>query len=165
MLHHKTLSMLNSISWQAYGTTVLLVTVIYYLFVYLVYFKNRAHLPGTVGQPVRDNLSVPASAQSRTSPQFLFEGTGDFENPPIETEEHLVYACMDELTAFFEQSKTATCSKEALIASLETLLSKYPTLKNSGYKESFSHVLVTQCEQVCSIHLTAEDLVRVWWAK
>lgn len=70
----------------------------------------------------------------------------------------MVYACMDEITAYFEAVFKTTCEKEKLINSLQLLLQKYPAIKNSQYKESLTNVIVTQCENRCSIHLSAEDV-------
>lgn len=146
--------MFNDISWQAYWTTLSLILAGYYLILYLVYFRPDFKVTSFLTK-----LITPV----KNHQQALFDSAGDFQRPPEESEEAVVYAYMDELSAFFEQSKKVKCIKEELICALQTLLKKYPTLKTSQYKDSFTNVMVTQCEHMCSIHLSADDLVRVWF--
>jgi len=163
--------MINNVSWQGYWTSIALITAGYYLFIYLFYFRsdfkiflnrksqgeNNVQFTSVSNFQTKGNL-VPNSNQQ----PFLFNESGDFETPPKESDEYMVYACMDEITAYFEAVIKTTCEKEKLINSLQLLLQKYPAIKNSQYKESLTNVIVTQCENRCSIHLSAEDVESLW---
>jgi hypothetical protein len=69
---------------------------------------------------------------------------------------------MDELNAFFEESRRKKVMKEELIYSLQLLLKKYPSLKDSEYKESLSNLIATQCEDTCLVRLNADEVYHVW---
>lgn len=157
--------MFNNISWQAYWTTLALVSASYYLVLYWIYFRSdlEAYWNRQASNSSSLTNTFPGTSTTENHQQSLFEPAGDFQHPPKESEEAVVYACMDELTAFFEQSRSSKCIKQEIILLLQALLKKYPTLKTSGYKESFTNVMVTQCEHMCSIHLNADDLVKVWF--
>lgn len=144
--------MFTNISWHEYFTFLAVSTFIYYAVVYFLYFKN----------PARISLQ-----QSQAS----FENSIEKEQPTLfndvsSTEEglqHIVYACMDELNAFFEDQKKTKAVKSELMFGLYTILQKYPALRNSDYKESLTNVIATQSENICSIHLSAEELKGVWF--
>ena len=142
-------SMINNISWQGYWITLALLLAGYYLTVYVFYFRkdfkvflNRKQGAGT--------LSFPGSGD---------EGKLSVDKPG---EEAVVYACIDELDAFFQESKKTKCIKEEIIFSLQLILKKYPSLKTSEYTASLANVIVGQTENICSIHLNSDDLGRVW---
>jgi hypothetical protein len=160
--------MFNNISWQGYWTTIALLTAGYYLSIYLLYFRNdfkvlsrgkatedNKHSYGFVGlTPVSDEVHAdrPLSGNDEES-QTLDRNS----------EEAVVYACIDELDAFFNELKKGKCLKEEIISSLHSILNKYPSLKTSGYKASVTNVIIGQCEHICSIHLKADEVDRVWF--
>jgi hypothetical protein len=78
------------------------------------------------------------------------------------TDELAAEACLDEINAFFENQKGSKPIKREVMFSLYTLLQKYPSLRNSEYKEVLNRVIATQSEVICSIHLSAEELKGVW---
>jgi hypothetical protein len=163
--------MINNVSWQGYWISIALITTGYYLFIYLFYFRsdfkiflNRKSQSGNNVQFTSvSNFQnkVKGLPEDFQQPSF-FNLSGDFQSPPKDSEEYVVYACMDEMTAFFEAVNKTTCEKEKIIISLKLLLQKYPAIKVSQYKDSLTNVIVTQCEKICSIHLNAEDVVGLW---
>jgi hypothetical protein len=164
--------MLNNISWQSYWTTLALLLAGYYLIIYLLYYRSDFSVRfrrKTFGG--HDFSSVPLFLRERQpsdkvqSSLFDVDSSPEFQRPEVGTEEYVLYSCMDELTAFFEEAGRRKWVKEELMQVLQNILHKYRSLKASSYKESLSNVVVAQCEQNCSIHLNAEDLVRVWFGK
>lgn len=152
--------MFNTISWDSYWTAISLTTAVYYLFVYLVYFrKGFAQRLSFRSQSIH-----PAPLKRDEGALTLFEqNSPEFVQPEKDTEEHVVYACMDELNAFFENQKKSKSVKAEVMFALHTILQKYPSLKTSEYKDSLTNVLATQCEAICSIHLSADELKGVWF--
>lgn len=138
--------MFNTISWQSYWTMLAISLAIYYLFLFLVYYR-------------KDFMT---SLSSRGMKQSFAINPDEFQSPLPDTDEGIVYSCMDELNAFFEEAKKRKWSKNEMIYSIQRILEKYPSIKTSGYKQSVSNVLLNQCEHICSIHLNAEELNRVW---
>jgi hypothetical protein len=147
--------MFNTISWQSYWTAIALATSGYYVFVYLVYFKRNV---GMIFQ--NENQTTNAFVHPKEDHQpSLFDHPSNAED----NLEPTVYACMDELNAFFENSKKSKAEKSAMMFALHSLLQKYPALKNSEYRQSITNLIATQCENICSIHLSAEELTGVWF--
>lgn len=149
--------MIHNISWADFFTTVVIAVLVYYAMV--VYACYRQDL----GQLVNRKPMGAAQAAGRINQPSLFEPQDpEFRLPPNDSAERMVYDCVDEVNAFLEQAKAQRCTKENLIPSLQRILKKYPQVKTSDYKESLSNVLITQCEHVCSVRLSAEDMVVVW---
>lgn len=126
--------MFNFISWQGYWTFLAIVTGLYYLLVYLLYFKRQNFIP------VVNNLPF----------------------APEEKENDVIHECMGELNAFFEQSAIERPPKEEMIYKLKRILKKYPSLKDSSYRRSLNHVFSNGFEKTIAIHLSEEELGRVW---
>ena len=157
--------MFNAISWQGYWTAMALLATFYYVLILFVYYRQDLarwlqKKSITTSKPTAATLfqEVPSLPVQSS----LFESGPDFQAPPVHTEEHTVYACMDELTAFFEAAKAKKWNRPDLLQALRIILDKYPSLHESEYKVSMGHVIATQCEQYCSIHLKAEDVVGLW---
>jgi hypothetical protein len=161
--------MFNNISWQAYWVTIALLTAGYYLVVYLLYFRKDFSIEWGKSAKVRtlspslystsDRATLASEAVSQPT---LFAGSEEFQCPQMDTIEHAVYACMDEINAYLTEAKQRKCIKEEMMYSLQSILQKYPAIAVSEYKESLTNVMVNQCEYQCSVHLSADDVVRVW---
>jgi hypothetical protein len=137
--------MFNNISWQGYWTTLALISVGYYLVIYLVYYRIDFKL----------RLHQKPSGETVAS---LF----NFSSPIEKSDERLIDDFMDEVRAFFEQARRKKCVKEELIYSLKIILKKFPSLKDSGFSQSLNHVIATECNHICSIHLSEDELKYVW---
>ena len=150
--------MLHPISWHSYWTALILSYAGYYVIVYLVYFR-RAAVPIP---PSGKKTNAVANKSGMQLPLIAENKDPDFAEPPANSEEHAVYACMDELNAFFDNQKKSKAVKSEVMYALYSILKKYPSLFHSQYKESLTNVVATQCEAICSIHLSAEELKGVW---
>jgi hypothetical protein len=147
--------MFNNISWQSYWTSIALMATIYYLVVFFIYFKADFIASFSLkGWPISSR-----ETKGFTSP---VESDGSFLEEKDRTEEFLVYACIDEIKALYEQLKSSKGVKQEIVYALQQVLNKYPTLKNSPYKRSINHVIVSQSEHICSIRLSSEDVDHVW---
>lgn len=159
--------MFNAISWQGYWTFLALLSTTYYCLIGLVYYRKE----------IISRLSPKRFSSTRVATQSLFkegdiapaplpiagfQSEKDFQAPPLNTEEHIVYACMDELTAFFEGARSRKWNRMELLQSIKNVLCKYPSLKGSEYKDTIVQVISTHSEQYCSIHLKEEDRIGLW---
>lgn len=161
--------MFNNISWQGYWITIALLTAGYYLVVYLLYFRkdfsiewSKISKTGALSSSLPSTTDRTTSASEAVSQPTLFAGSEEFQCPEMDTIEHAVYACMDEINAFLAEAKQRRCVKEEMMYSLQSILKKYPAIAGSEYKESLTNVMVNQCEYQCAVHLSADDVVRVW---
>ena len=159
--------MFNNISWQGYWITIALFTASYYLFIYIRYFRKSFFLEGKKRIAAEEQpfsfVNEPADRPSATTEQpELSDHSDDFQLPAKDTIEGMVYTCMDELNAYLEEAKRSKCVKEEMLLALRSILRKYPAIAASEYKNSVTTVLVSQCEFVCSVHLSAEEVLGVW---
>jgi hypothetical protein len=163
--------MFNNISWQGYWTTLALITAGYYLIIYLLFFRKDFKVlwnRRSNGNNTASLYSVPALQKEVKESQECFErpsllkSEGTFETPTRDSDRSQAYACRDELNAFFQQSRRNRPVKEELVSALQMILSKYPALKASDYNDPLTSVIIVNSEKICSIHLTEDDVVRVW---
>jgi hypothetical protein len=137
-----------NISWQGYWIWLAVISAGYYLVIYLLYYRH--------------DLKVWIHPKSYNS-DGIVSASESIIQPHVEKDaERLIDSCMDELNAFFEESRRKKVMKEELIYSLQLLLKKYPSLKDSEYKESLSNLIATQCEDTCLVRLNADEVYHVW---
>ncbi len=161
--------MFNHISWQGYWTSLALLLTAYYLAVYLLYFRNdfqllrgrRKSIPSLPLSAVSQS-PLPENNPPSANTEKLTDENPDFQLPPLESMEYIVYACIDELTAFFDASKSSKCNKPELLNGLQQLLGKYPQIKTSHYNASLTGIIKAQCEADCAIRLSAAELEGLW---
>jgi hypothetical protein len=161
--------MFNNISWQGYWITIALFTAGYYLIVYLLYFRKGFSIEWNRNAKSKEDSAFSAFTADSPVPQTaaveqpsLFNTSEEFQRPAKDSIEGAVYACMDEVAAYLEEVKRSKCVKEEMLYALHGILRKYPAIAASQYKESVTNVLVSQCDFHCSVHLSADDVVRVW---
>jgi hypothetical protein len=152
--------MFSNISWQQYWTSVVVITLAYYLVIYLLYFRKGFALLFPSGL---HEYNSPLKEKEESRPSLFENDSLGFKQMTENNEEHIAYACMDELNAFFENQKSSKAVKSEVMYALYGILQKYPSLRNCDYKESITNVIALQCENICSIHLSAEELKGVWF--
>lgn len=160
--------MFNNVSWQGYWLAMAFITIGYYLTIYLLYFRTdfQILIKRTSGHDENDiPLFFPGNSieeQMENATPSIFEGVAEPPLPPYGTDEYLLEAFIDELNAFFEGTKHSKIVKEELIYSLQMILLKYPAIKTPDNKMALMNLIFVQCKNICSIHLSKEDVVRVW---
>src|SRR5688572_17380884 len=158
--------MLSHISWQAYWLCLACIIVTYYIVLLLTWKLSwiGSEIKKIIGpRPSRITPPIQAAKKeigSYDSPPWDTEQ--DFSTPPSASLEHAVYSCMDEVTALLEEMKKQKCIKEELLFSLFEILSKYPSIKESEFKDSVSDVIISECKSICSIQLGPEEVGGLW---
>lgn len=150
--------MFNTISWQAYWMAIAFITAGYYGVVFLLYF--RKNISFSTGAGTAGTLRDSSTQSDHTS----MNGTlaNEFSSPAEGSSEHLVYACMDEINAYIQEAKRTKADKENFLLSLRRILSKYPAIKATEYKEAITSVLISEAAHHCSIHLSEAEVDSVW---
>ena len=151
--------MFHSVSWHTYWTAIITASLVYYIIVYVAYFRPALNSALTGKWFANFSTSTELTDADETIPASI---PRSLETSVSEVEDHVIQACIEELNAFFENQKKSRAIKTELMHSLHILLCKYPSLKSSAYKEALSNVIATQCENICSIHLNADELKGVW---
>lgn len=143
--------MLHEISWQMYWTTIIVLSFVYYLSVYLLYFRKEAG--------VKSNRSIGSPLAMQTNERGSLEAESNHE-PTVD--ELQAQSCLDEINAFFEAQKKSKAVTLELINGLHRIAQKYSSLKGSPFETALSNVMVIQAETICSVHLGVEEIMEVW---
>src|SRR4030095_7315451 len=98
--------MFNNVSWQGYWTVLALLAAGYYLVIYLLYFRNDFKVSFRK-RPV--SIASPGEILFHQSDESFYQPSG------TENGERLAESCMDEINAYFDQSKQRKCIKEELV--------------------------------------------------
>src|SRR5437763_396560 len=117
--------MLYNVTWQGYWITLVPLTAGYYLALYLLYFRKEFPIVLLKRKAATKTPSAsPAVATflKEANQPSLFPDTDDEFSTPTEGNESLVYACMDEIAAYFESSKGRKIVKEECVFALQTIL-------------------------------------------
>jgi hypothetical protein len=159
--------MIQSISWQGYWTFLAFSVTLYYLLVAVVFYRGDVKTYFLKDyhrfREALANMRAPAPTPlSSLLAQIPLPGE---QMPDATTEEELllqVRSLADELQAFLAAAADDHLTKAAIVASLSALLRKYPGVKGSAYQASISELICFSCDHICSIHLSAVELERVW---
>jgi len=127
--------MLSSISWQQYIVTLLIATLLYYILVWIVFYK--AKIPSLINN-------------GRTR----FHQGEDQPDEVLTTAQHII----DEIKPLFKGRRNAN---ELLIA-LQQQLKKYNQWEEPGFRDTINNFIAWQSESICSIRLSERDLREVW---
>lgn len=128
--------MLSSISWSQYITILVVATILYYLFIWIVYFKAKLSLlPRLTG--IGDSLHG--------------EDTPD---EVITTAQHVI----DELRPLFNPG----ANKNEMLFALQQQLSKYHNWDEPGFRDTINQYISRQCGTICSIRLGDDELRALW---
>ena len=161
--------MLNNITWQGYWTILALLSAGYYLVIYFLYYRKDFKIEnpkrGASTKHATTSAAMASFMQAHNAAVPMNEQDVVDFGAPDEKAEQIVYACMDELNAFLEGVKSAKCAKPEFLYAVQKILSKFPDLKNSQFKDSISQVILSEAAHHCSIHLSEEDMVHVWLEK
>jgi len=155
--------MLNTISWQGYWLSIALSLAGYYLTVYLLYFRSdfKISLPPRRKSPNADAFLQPRSEGVQET-GIDFSHHPEFQKPDPGSDEHFVYALIDEVAAYFNEVKKGRVVKEELLFALQRIAAKYPAIKDSAYKESIGSVIISEANHHCSVQITSEEMGHVW---
>ena len=153
--------MLNNISWQGYWTTLAVLTVLYYGFVFIFIYR-RALLQRLNNRLYNSPVTSDHTANA-LSPQFRdsnANGSQFEEDEPAYLPS--VRSLVDEVQALFESTEKNSYSKATLLRSLQGITQKYEGVKGTAYQHSVSSLIIFLAEQHCAFHLSGGDMDRVW---
>lgn len=128
--------MFSTVSWSQYITVLIVATIIYYLFVWVIYFKAKlSFLPGL--------SDLPSFIYAEDSPD---EMTG------------ITRQVVDELRPLFRRE----ANRNELLFGLQQQLSKYTDCSEPGFREKINQYISRQCGTLCSIRLSEEEVSALW---
>lgn len=158
--------MFNHISWQSYWIFLAISIALYYLVIASVFYTNEIQSLRVRKRKIVSSTPLPSYRE--TEPTITQQDFFDVDKvllKPKDTEEDTAFVVqflVDEVQAFLEAAQQLGYTKEQIIPSLRQLLTKFPSLKYSPYQTSVLNLIAFECENKCSIHLSADDLTKVW---
>lgn len=156
--------MFQSISWQAYFTAVLISLVIYYLFIWFLFFKNKvpvhANRPATFENAAINHLFKESDHRDYQpkSNNLSYVGALSEEN---EIRSPSAAAFLDETSAL-ANATGKDCDKANLLLSLKQIARKYPLLGNSSDKQNVIAVLKNIFQRACEVTFDEQELTELW---
>ncbi len=129
--------MLQSISWQQYFVCIIIATLLYYLFVWIVIFQGKFSF-----LPAISNLRQ-ATLHGEDSPDEV-----------LSTAQHII----DELRPLFAERT----NKQELLFALQSKLKRYAEWDEPGFRKVINEFILKESEIKCSIRLGEEDQRALW---
>ncbi len=129
--------MLQSVSWQQYFVCIIIATFLYYLFVWIVFFKAKLALLAGITNFRRVSMYG-----------------DDQPDEVLTTAQHI----MDEVRPLFSDCTM----KNELIFALNLKLKKYVEWEETEFRKIINEFIATEGESKCSIHLSERDIAKVW---
>ena len=157
--------MFSQISWATYIEAVVYSIVFYYVFILYKYYRHDlSNILKGKQKPTLTEVAFTSTSLQPTNANGNVTNLVDF----MPKEDHddecspLVQSLTDEIQAFITEAGNNEFEREPILLSLQLLISKYPSVKSSPYKESIQKLIVQQCATNCSVHLSEEELDGLW---
>lgn len=128
--------MFTEISWSTYITTILLLSIGYYLIVVFCYYKKKI-------------VKIFAGKKMTGNENCSF----DFQKPMLQS-------FSVEVRSFLFEAIRNNLNKEDIMRSIQMLIRKYPGVKDMTFRNSIEHLIIE--ESAASIHLSEQDLSELW---
>jgi hypothetical protein len=142
--------MCSPISWQQFIVTIVVITLLYYGYVGISYYRKdwwhrlRGAKPSNGQSP---SVAAPA-AEASASPG---------PNPLLP----MVHDLVDEIRALL-QAEGDEADKDDLSDKLGRLLQKYPTLKGTPFQPSINQLMAIDSKSACAVELSEEEIEGLW---
>jgi hypothetical protein len=129
--------MMKFVSWQQYLIFLLIVTILYYLLVWIFFFRSAVPFI----KDVRELFSRPDRGE-------------DQPDEMMSVAQHII----DELRPLFVKGY----EREELFAALHAALKKYNSWNEPGFRALINQFIIAESESKCSIRPGEVDVSRLW---
>ena len=129
--------MFSTISWPQYFLFLLVATIIYYLLVWIIFFKAL----------------LPDMNKFRLATRFQQPGE-DQPDELLHTTQHII----DEIRPLFKGRN----NKNELLLALQLHLKKYSAWNEPGFRELLHAFINQESQTICSIQFSEEELRLLW---
>lgn len=135
--------MLSTISWTSYTQAIAGLLAVYYLLVVYVYYWQEF-----------------LQFFSKRQPLFTKDANASQQYEPVQY-------LTDEISALISQATYSRSPKEEMLFALQKLLcsGRFQSIHESSFREVIENHIVNECQTNCSMHLSEEDLQRLWVSK
>jgi hypothetical protein len=160
--------MLKNISWSSYLLISAAITVIYYFFMVMIFYRNEitkiffsgsSHSVYTPSKTQRNNLIINADKDSE------LEYKSEQNEKEDEIQSSKVHQLINELNKIFKKSSEKKYLKEELILAIQLTLKNYLTLKETPFLGAINSLIELESQSQCSIYLNEDEMELLWKAR
>ena len=169
--------MLHEITWKDYWTFIAITSVIYWLIIISYFFryeiamltKRKKNSNGEGALPTSDesNNEVLTMQQPLNFPINDLQDANYFDEDDeqelleinVTPDAHALAGDIKEQIIIAQEKEWV---KEELMFALQQIIKAYPQLKETSFKKEINNLIASECENHCSIHLSAEELNMLW---
>jgi hypothetical protein len=154
--------MLSNISWQGYWTTLAITTVLYYILVFVFFYRSafvQYFQRQIVNHKFHPELGTEIPLQMGLSGKQSVTVANKADKPEYVP---AVHSLVDEVHAFFESTDPRSHSKTSLLATLKSIVQKHAGVKGTPYQYSLNNLILFLAEQNGELHLSAEEVGSIW---
>lgn len=156
--------MLERISWGEFWTAIIILAAIYEILIVLIFFRKEiSQLALKSGKANADNTNTLKIHQ-----QFfpnMSATTSNTENAAEKENNQLmppVHDLVQTLKEFLSDVAERSFIKEEIIMGLQIIIREHKNLIGTQFQKSINDFIAAECDEKCSIHLSAEELNSVW---
>lgn len=174
--------MLTGISWYQYTFFCGAALILYYLVLLVMYRRNiimkfmkqhnaierntkRTWYPQETGVTTENQINEVQLPLYKDDAEKTISQDGNLNTPDNQSDHDmhypLVHDLVDEIQAFFQASGRSS-EKQEIMQSLQRLIQKYAVLKGTSFKEAINNLIISACENNCSIHLSENEVSGLW---
>lgn len=156
--------MLTSISWTTYFIIIVLLTIGWYFYIAIRYYKAEIRL--LLKKPT---TRASFSLESERAPQVMpaaEDAAPETKNITEDLQTDPIFATIDELILNIKNLVADLAAKaideETLAASLRSLLIRYPEIANSPLVTSLNELIVSECAAKGLPKLSEDEVTQLW---
>lgn len=151
--------MLQSISWNQYITSILMLLAFYYFYVGYKYY--RWELLGLIGIK-KIEPGVAAIPVEEFKGKLISENNDDYLPKEFASATNTMQPIKDEITAYLIGTADSVPSKNELINALQAIVAKYPATTLSGNSNSLHQFVITETEAIHPGVINEDDLTTIF---
>ena len=163
VLRSKRIDMLKGITWGQFSIFILVVTIIYYLYVYLRFFT------ADVGRWL-SRKRIDSSGKNKTDKEGNMESTSGqgelFKKEVPENGDDKLFALMQQaittIRQLIAQGIENRLDRENLLDHIREVLRDYRQLKDTEYAETINNFLMRVCSSELSLELEEGEVAVLW---
>ena len=162
--------MLERISWSTYWAVIVIGLVIYYTVLLILLYQKGFFFKGSIKTiPSHSGTPDPSSNPQRNLfglEETVIENPGDKHNQQLAADDNIlmpiVHDLIQELKEFITGISERSYVKEEVIMGVQIIIKNYKRIEDSPYQKSINDFIKSECEEYCSIHLSEDEIGRIW---
>lgn len=154
--------MFNSITWEQYFSTIIILLLIYYTVLVFKFYKWE--ILAAIGIRKVDHAALGTVSLSGLKKYVSQENDVDYQpKPSTEIDiSPLVQSFKDEVAAFLQQAGEIEITKEQITNSLQSICSKYPAIKNADCRNELTVMIANEINLKYPNLFQLDDLAGLW---